>query len=419
MQLNKFFTILFIPEKTDQVRRFLVPSAYLRIAVILGFIGSFFIAFMIYDYVNVMQQLAENRNLVLENRRLRERVQGFTNRLSSVEDSLDRIQTFATKLRIITNQGEEEVDILKEKADKDFPGIPMDDHSVTPGTDSTERSEEKEPREKGTQEKDKRMQYSAAPFPHQLWSVLPSGIGGPVLHKPQQFQLASNRPVARHLGGRVPDILQTPKPRIVKKKNKVKKEQSYFPPTRISEILREDADYEVNMELEQEFSKLGRALKTLTKLSRTVEIDVQDLASTLLDQRDYLAAMPTLKPTRGWYTSGFGMRPSPYTGIPAMHEGLDIANHYGKAITAPAAGTVSFAGTRPGYGKLITIDHGYGLQTQYGHVSKFYVKEGKQVKRGTRIGAIGNTGRSTGPHVHYEVRVNGIPVNPYFYILTD
>ena len=409
--MNKFFTILFIPEKTDRVRRFLVPAAYLRIAVTLGFIGSFFVAFMIYDYVNVMQQLTENRKLVLENRQLRERVQGFSNKLASVEESLERIQTFSTKLRIITNQGEEDVEQLREKADREFPGVPMDDHSVTPGTDSTDRRFSPEPR----------TDHSATPFPLQLWSALPAGIGGPSLTLgPPEYLLASNRPVPRHLGGKIPDLLRTSRPKSSSsRRKKTPTKRLYYPPTRISEILQQDADHEVNVELEQEFSKLHRALSDLYTMSKSVEIDIQDLASTLLDQRDYLAAMPTLKPTRGWYTSGFGMRISPYTGIPAMHEGLDIANHYGKTISSPAAGTVSFAGVRPGYGKLITIDHGYGLQTQYGHVSKFYVKEGTRVKRGTKIGAIGNTGRSTGPHVHYEVRVNGIPVNPYFYILND
>jgi murein DD-endopeptidase MepM/ murein hydrolase activator NlpD len=102
-----------------------------------------------------------------------------------------------------------------------------------------------------------------------------------------------------------------------------------------------------------------------------------------------------------------------------MHEGLDLANHIGSAIVATAAGVVTYAGPRAGYGNLVTVNHGYGIQTQYGHNSKAYVKVGDKVKRGQKIAAVGNTGRSTGPHVHYEVRVNGIPMDPYFYILED
>src|SRR4029077_15828018 len=120
-----------------------------------------------------------------------------------------------------------------------------------------------------------------------------------------------------------------------------------------------------------------------------------------------------------WYTSGFGVRSSPFTGKSTMHEGLDLANHIGSAIVAAAAGGVRSAGPRAGYGNLVTINHGYGIQTQYGHISRAYVKVGDKVKRGQKIAAVGNTGRSTGPHVHYEVRVNGIPMNPYYYILED
>ena len=102
-----------------------------------------------------------------------------------------------------------------------------------------------------------------------------------------------------------------------------------------------------------------------------------------------------------------------------MHEGLDIANQLGSAIVAPGSGVITYAGPRPGYGNLVTIDHGYGIQTQYGHVSRFFVHSGQKVKRGAKIAAVGNTGRSTGPHVHYEVRVKGIPVDPQFYILEE
>jgi murein DD-endopeptidase MepM/ murein hydrolase activator NlpD len=102
-----------------------------------------------------------------------------------------------------------------------------------------------------------------------------------------------------------------------------------------------------------------------------------------------------------------------------MHEGIDIAHQVGAPIVSPAAGIITYASAHPGYGNLITIDHGYGISTQYGHVSRFYVRAGEKIKRGQKIAAVGNTGRSTGPHLHYEVRVNGVPINPKPYILED
>lgn len=415
--MNKFFTILFIPEKTNQVRKFIIPAAYLRIAVILGFLGSFFVAFMIYDYVNVMQQLAENRKLVIENRQLRQKIQTFSTKLTNVEESLERIQTFATKLRIITNQGDEDTEVLKEKAGKDIPGVPMDDHSVTPGTNIRFlKPEEKEKRDDFTWLRDRALaldpRHLLASFELPADDDEVSDVSRatspahpalpPTVAVPAQ-ELPTEPPVAEAPPEKKKAVSSLHRKRTVK----------------ISDLLQEEQDVSVDETLEKEFDRLYIAFQEIQKLSRDVEVDIQDLASTLLDQQDYLVSMPTLKPTNGWYTSGFGMRSSPYTGLPTMHEGLDIANHYGQTILAPAAGVVSFAGARPGYGKLITIDHGYGLQTQYGHLSKFYVKEGDRVKRGQKISAIGNTGRSTGPHVHYEVRVNGIPVDPYFYILND
>ena len=404
--MNKFFTILFIPEKTNQVRKLIIPAAYLRIALILGFLGCFFVAFMIYDYVNVMQQLAENRKLAIENRQLRQKIQSFSTKLTSVEESLERIQTFATKLRIITNQGDEDTEVLKERAGKDIPGVPMDDHSVTPGTNIRY---EKKAKDTSPDE------FTWLRDLTENTSVRFAELSIPTLDDEVERAVQASPPQKIVTGQELPQGAITEGGDKKKAISSLHRKRT----VKISDLLEDEEDVSVDEALEKEFDRLYIAFQEIQKLSRDVEVDIQDLASTLLDQKDYLLSMPTLKPTNGWYTSGFGMRSSPYTGLPAMHEGLDIANHYGQTIISPAAGIVSFAGARPGYGKLITIDHGYGLQTQYGHISKFYVKEGDRVKRGQRISAIGNTGRSTGPHVHYEVRVNGIPVDPYFYILND
>jgi murein DD-endopeptidase MepM/ murein hydrolase activator NlpD len=138
----------------------------------------------------------------------------------------------------------------------------------------------------------------------------------------------------------------------------------------------------------------------------------EEIQGFLNDQRSLLAAKPEGWPTKGWMTSGFGMRKSPFTGRRKMHEGLDIAARTGTPVYATADGIVSQAETAPGYGKLVVIEHGYGYKTYYAHNSKLLAKVGQRVKRGDKISEVGNTGSSTGSHVHYEVRRNGVPLNP-------
>ena len=130
-----------------------------------------------------------------------------------------------------------------------------------------------------------------------------------------------------------------------------------------------------------------------------------------------LAATPSIWPANGRFTSGFGMRRSPFNrAVMQFHRGIDIAGAHGSAIYATADGTVTFAGYRGAYGRLIIINHGYGYETYYAHLSRFSVSNGQRVERGQVIGRMGRTGRVTGTHLHYEVRVNGVAVNPISYI---
>lgn len=166
----------------------------------------------------------------------------------------------------------------------------------------------------------------------------------------------------------------------------------------------------------QEFSEIQRRIDEVRRqidLRRESQEEIQGL---LNDQRSLLAAKPVGWPVKGWLTSTFGMRRDPFNGRRKMHEGLDIAARTGTAVTVTADGIVSAVKTEPGYGKMVVIDHGYGYRTYYAHNSKNYVKVGQRVKRGDRIAAVGNTGRSTGSHVHYEIRLNGVPVNPRKYL---
>ncbi len=140
------------------------------------------------------------------------------------------------------------------------------------------------------------------------------------------------------------------------------------------------------------------------------------LLDQLEDKQDKLASSPSIWPSKGWLTSRFGARVSPFTGRRQMHAGLDIAAANGTAIVAPARGRATFVGTKGPLGRALVIDHGFGVKTMYGHTSEIFVKAGQTVERGQKIAAIGNSGRSTGPHLHYVVEVNGAPRNPLDYI---
>jgi len=323
---NRFFTILIIPEKTSQVRRFVVPSWLLKGTLI----GSFFVVvlagIMLMDYWYVMSQISENKQLKVENRRLRQQVQVFKNKMTTIEGTMERIKTFATRLKVITNI--EDRGGLLQSLNKKLP-----DAATNIGSNSPEKESQD--------------------------SVALIAVPAANDQDPEEHQLRK--------------------------------------------------DYE---ELDQKCSELNQ--ETLL-----VEQVLQDEYELLADQKAFLAALPTRKPAVGYFTSGFGVRKSPYGGRVKMHEGLDIANYPGTLIFAPADGVVVFSDSKPGYGQTIIIEHGYGLETWYAHNRKLMVKKGQRIRRGELIAHLGTSGRSTGPHVHYEVRVNGTPVDPLSYILEN
>ncbi len=148
-----------------------------------------------------------------------------------------------------------------------------------------------------------------------------------------------------------------------------------------------------------------------------MEIGIHELDQYLLDKDSFLKSTPTLLPTRGWITSYYGERKNPISGRIKMHEGLDIGARIGSPVLAPADGIITYSGSKPGFGSLVQIDHGYGLETIFAHNKNALVRKGDIVRRGEIIAQVGNTGSSTGPHVHYEIRVNGTPVDPLYYIL--
>jgi murein DD-endopeptidase MepM/ murein hydrolase activator NlpD len=157
-------------------------------------------------------------------------------------------------------------------------------------------------------------------------------------------------------------------------------------------------------------------IRRLALRSATQSISFEELVKGLEGKRHRLASTPSIWPTEGWVTSGYGYRISPFTGRRSFHAGLDIASDFGTPIVAPARGRVVFAGRKGPLGKTLVIDHGFGLRTSYGHAAQTHVKKGQEIERGEPIASVGSTGRSTGPHLHYTVEVKGRSVDPHNYI---
>jgi len=147
---------------------------------------------------------------------------------------------------------------------------------------------------------------------------------------------------------------------------------------------------------------------------------VSEAYDSLHSHQARFASTPSIMPTKGWLTSAFASeRVHPILHLARPHEGIDVAAPMGAEIEAPAAGTVTEVKWEDGYGNFVTIDHGYGLVTRYAHCSKILVVRGQRVKRGQKIALVGATGLATGPHLHYEVWVNGKPVDPFHYVMPD
>jgi murein DD-endopeptidase MepM/ murein hydrolase activator NlpD len=167
-------------------------------------------------------------------------------------------------------------------------------------------------------------------------------------------------------------------------------------------------------------SALVDRVNSVLKESQVREQELLTTWGELSDRQNLLAAIPSIKPIHGgYYSSPFGYRYDPINGRPLLHAGIDIAAPWGTAVRAPADGVVSYVGYEGGYGNLVAIDHGYGVTTRYAHNSRILVHQGQPVHRWDVISIVGSTGHSTGSHVHYEVRVHGMPVDPQNYILQE
>lgn len=161
------------------------------------------------------------------------------------------------------------------------------------------------------------------------------------------------------------------------------------------------------------------AVQNLAQKASRVEDNLGTLVNFFESQASRLASTPSIWPTAGWLSSPFGYRADPFTGRRTFHYGIDIATNHGNPVVATADGVVVRASFDKMLGNNVVISHTGGITTTYGHLSRLNVKPGQKVKRGDLIGAVGKTGKALGPHVHYEVKVDGRAVNPYNYILEE
>jgi murein DD-endopeptidase MepM/ murein hydrolase activator NlpD len=349
---KKSVTFLVVSNRKGTTHKLVVSAAWLKAGLSLAIVAAVIASACIVDYVGLLSQSIENRQLRTENMQLKQQFQVVEGKLNSLETGLERVKGFVTKLRLITN-------------------VESDDRT---------------------------LKLAIGPLPRTGQSVQPEemngedGIGEPA----DDHDEGERQPASAH--------------------------GVIVPPSDALFVQRPPADElqgELTVEGQRDYGSLAIRIDQAVQETAVRETGILELWETLSERQSLLAATPSIKPVRGWFTSKFGYRISPFTQRPVMHNGLDIAAAPGTPIQAPADGIVSFAGYDPGYGKLVSIDHGYGVVTRFGHTSQIFVEVGQHVHRRDVIAAVGNTGRSTGPHCHYEVRVNSVPVDPFNYVLDD
>jgi murein DD-endopeptidase MepM/ murein hydrolase activator NlpD len=333
---RKNVTLWLMTNELEPTKKFVVPMAWLKTLGLIGGIFTLLVVAGVVDYVGLLAQSIENKRLKAENAQLAQQFQNIESKVSALENSLERVKTFTTKLKLITNIGSEDRNL--------------------------------------------NLAAGAQPAPNQQIEEYDQPMG--------------QRPQAQDF----------------------ERQEAAEPPTKkpLSEVKGELAT-----EQGKDYQMLAIRIDRSISETQMREQSVIDLWELLSERQNLLSATPNIKPARGWFTSKFGYRASPFTGRSSFHGGLDIAGASGSPVFAPAEGVVSFNGFDEGYGKMVAVDHGYGVVSRYGHLSQSYVQIGQKVSRWDVIAAVGNSGRSTGPHLHYEIRVNGVLRNPALYILDE
>lgn len=332
---KKKVTLFIVSNQTGKTRKLVLSAAWLKALTFISAVVVIIFAAGLVDYFGLLLQAMENKRLRAENAQLIKQFQVVESKVSSLENSLERVKTFTTKLKLITNIEADDRITKLTMGPKPAPGQAVEEYEPM---DLRQENEEIEV---------------------------------------QDGLFANQKPLNDHAG----------------------------------ELARETTD--------KDYASLVVRIEKAVKETHLKEQSVIDLWESLSERQSLLNSTPNMKPAKGWITSRFGYRVSPFSGKTALHAGIDIAAAPGSPIYAPADGVVVFASYDEGYGKLITVDYGYGVTTRFGHLSQIYVQTGQRVSKWDVIGAVGNTGRSTGPHLHYEVRINGTAVDPLNYILDD
>lgn len=352
--MSKHYTVMIIPEEEKAVRSFIIPSLFFKSISFLIVVTSIIIGILMFDYWKILQQIHENKHLSLENKQLREQMQLFQMKINSLSGDIERMSVFEKKLRVIMG---------------------LEDITNSPILNKSPADES-----------------------------LP---GATLLPKQSlNFNKIKNQNLESE-----PKYIELKKLYTEKVASSLGVNSNYEVTRKWSTLLKN------SFSLAPQYASFDYKFSILKSSVEYLEKQISDLDEFLLDKQSILKSTPSFLPVNGWITSYFGHRNSPHSGILRMHEGIDIGAPIGMNIEAPADGIVTFAGSKPGFGVLVQINHGYGLETIYAHAYKSVAKTGQKIKRGDTIAKVGNTGRSTGPHVHYEVRVNGTPVDPLYFVL--
>lgn len=366
--MDRYYTLMIIPEKNKNVRSIKIPRLVFKSIVFLFITFSILLGILTYDYWNVLSQVYENKHLLVENRQLKEQVQLFQMKLNSITEDLERINVFERKLRAITG----------------------------------------------------------------LEAIQPSTVDAGSINSRPNTNNVMGEPDRDYSPGSMIRIFKPSPTKTAQKleqfeddKKYIETKKSYEEKIAATYVQSNDFTYSKewsfltrqSLSMAPLYAEFDYKYEVVVNYLKDIEVNVHKLDQFLLDKESFLRSTPTLMPAAGHLTSSYGPRMSPYAGRIKMHEGIDVGAASGTAIVAPADGVVTFSGAKSGFGNFVQIDHGYGVETIYGHASTLTVKKGQKVARGDRIATVGNTGYSTGPHVHYEVRVNGTPVDPLYYTL--
>jgi murein DD-endopeptidase MepM/ murein hydrolase activator NlpD len=335
----KNVTFLIVTDPAKATKKVVVPTIWLKLTTVFVVVLSVSLVAFTLDYMGMLYESFENKKLNIENLQLKKQFQVIETKLSALESSLERVKTFSTKLKLITNVDDENRGLKLSIGTEPKPG------QAVPET--------KEPIE-------------------QRESIVQIAT---------EEELITEGPVT-------------------------------------TQVINE-SNGDVATDAPRTYSTLAIRIDQAVKETQSREQSVLDLWEILAERQSLINATPSIRPTRGWLSSTFGRRVSPQTGKPTMHYGLDLAAASGSPVYAPADGVITYASFDESFGKLVTIDHGYGVMTRFGHNSQIFVHVGQRVSRWDIISAVGSTGRSTGPHLHYEVRINNVPVDPNNYILDE